>query len=140
MIVQCPFCHYKEAVPEGYAGMIGECSNCRKEFRIASPRSLQKPRSEDEHPIISFVLGFFFSLIGILVAYIIDKKNVGKAVMGFVVNIVFVVLCFLVLSCGSRSVGSKIRAATEAISEEEGSKALQAIEDLNEDSLKRLGE
>ncbi len=42
MIVQCPFCHYREAVPEEYAGKVGECSNCGKDFRIPSPRPLQQ--------------------------------------------------------------------------------------------------
>ena len=143
MIVQCPYCHYREAVPEEYAGMIGECSKCGKEFRITSPTHLQKTRSNDEHPVISFVLGFFFSLIGILVAYVIDKRNVEKAVMGFLASIVILVLCSIVLY-RTNSVGRKIAEAASAISAEEGGKAKASIEDINEntieDIIKRLGE
>ena len=34
MIVQCPFCHFEEELPDEYAGMIGECSQCGKNFEI----------------------------------------------------------------------------------------------------------
>ena len=62
MIVQCPYCHYKEAVPEEYAGMIGECSNCGKDFKIVNSRVLQRANTEGEHPAICFLfsIGFLF--------------------------------------------------------------------------------
>ena len=139
MIVQCPYCHYKEAVPEEYAGMIGECSNCGKEFKIASPRVLQQTKSEGEHPVTCFVLGFFFSLIGILVAYIIDKKNVVKAVIGFVVSFILLFLCSMCLYYG-RATGTKVAGAAAAISDEEGGKAKSAVEEIDENTIKKLGE
>lgn len=155
MIVQCPFCHYKEAVPEEYAGMIGECSNCGKEFRIPGPRVLQHTKSAEEHPIICFVLGFFFSLIGILVAYIIDKKNVVKAVIGFIVNLILFVLGVGLIACSAdrhssiaedavrlyetRGTGSKVAGAADAISDNEGPKAKSSVEDLDEETIKNLG-
>ena len=103
MIVQCPYCHYKEAVPEEYAGMIGECSNCGKDFKITGPRALEPAKSEGEHPVICFVLGFFFSLIGILVAYIIDKKNVVKAVIGFFCSLLCGAMVGIVACCSVSS-------------------------------------
>ena len=39
-----------------------------------------------------------------------------------------------------RGVGKKVAGATAAISEEEGSKAKQAVEELDENTIKRLGE
>lgn len=140
MIVQCPHCHYREAVPEEYAGMIGECSKCGREFKITSPVTLQQAKLEGNHPVISFVLGFFFSLIGILVAYIIDKKNVGKAVIGFVVSVIILVLCVMNLHCSAQRTGSHIQKAVESISDEEGGKARYRVEDINENTIKMLGD
>ena len=150
MIVKCPFCHYKEAVPEEYAGMIGECSNCGKEFKITKPMSFQqqmpyqREKSEEAYPILCFVLGFFFSLIGILVAYIIDKKNVVKAVIGFVIGFILLFFCSMGLYYG-RATGMKVAGAAAAISEEDGGKTKSALEDINledinEDTIKKLGE
>lgn len=116
MIVQCPYCHYKEAVPEEYAGMIGECSNCGKDFKITGPRALVSARSEGDHPVICFVLGFFFSLIGILVAYIIDKKNVVKAVIGFFCSLLCGVMVGIV-ACRSFSEQTNLYDAREGIYE-----------------------
>ena len=116
MIVQCPYCHYKEAVPEEYAGMIGECSNCGKDFKITGPKALDPARSEGEHPVICFVLGFFFSLIGILVAYIIDKKNVAKAVIGFFCSLLCGVMVGIV-ACRSFSEQTKLDDARRGIFE-----------------------
>ena len=113
MIVQCPFCHYKEAVPEEYAGMIGECSNCGKEFKITKPMSFQqqmpyqREKAEEAYPILCFVLGFFFSLIGILVAFIIDKKNIGKAVIGFFSSLILGLMVSIV-ACRSYSNQKKL--------------------------------
>lgn len=135
MIVQCPFCHCKEAVPEEYAGMIGVCSNCGKEFRIKRPMSFQQTKTEGEHPIICFVLGFFFSLIGILVAYVIDKKNVVKAVIGFVISFILMLVCSMSLYYG-RATGKKVPGAAAAISEEEGARVKSAVEDLDENTIK----
>ena len=39
-----------------------------------------------------------------------------------------------------RGVGKKVAGATAAISDEEGSKAKQAVEQLDENTIKRLGE
>ena len=168
MIVQCPYCHYKEAVPEEYAGMIGECSNCGKDFKITGPRALEPARSEGEHPVICFVLGFFFSLIGILVAYIIDKKNVAKAVIGFFCSLLCGVMVGIVACCVcpkntgrkvsgeeegllkisetavktyyQRGTGKNIATAVESISSEEGGKVKSAAEEIDANTIKNLGE
>lgn len=143
MIVQCPFCHYKEAVPEEYAGMIGECSQCGREFKIPSPMSFQQQmpyqleKAEEAYPILCFVLGFFFSLIGILVAYILDKKNIGKAVMGFVIGFILLLVCSIGLY-RSRSTGEKVAEAAAAISAEEEYRTRQTGDRLDESSIKDL--
>ena len=122
MIVQCPYCHYKEAVPEEYAGMIGECSNCGKEFKITTPMSFQqqipyqREKTEEAYPILCFVLGFFFSLIGILISYIIDKKNLWKAVIGFLCSLILG-LMFSIVACRSYSSQTKLIHVQFAIQE-----------------------
>ena len=40
----------------------------------------------------------------------------------------------------SRAIGKKAAGATEALSSEEGSKAKSAVEEINEDSIKKIGE
>jgi len=40
----------------------------------------------------------------------------------------------------SRAIGKKTAGATEALSQEEGSKAKSAAESISEDTIKRLGE
>ena len=79
------------------------------------------------------MLGFFFSLIGILVAYILDKKNIGKAVMGFVIGFILLFVCSIGLySC--RGTGEKVAGAAAAISTEED-KVRQARDSINENTI-----
>ncbi len=87
MIVQCPFCHYSEAVPEEYGGMVGECSNCGKDFRIPSPRSLQqqgsrknvskKRHSHKTSKIIGTVLLFIVILGAVL--FFLSQRTRGRS-------------------------------------------------------------
>ena len=44
MVVQCPYCQYKEVLPEEYAGMVAQCPKCGKDFQIAKPKTLQPAR------------------------------------------------------------------------------------------------
>ena len=155
MVVQCPYCRHKEMVPEEYAGMQGECSKCGRDYL------LQKLDDAISHPVICFLLGFFFSIIGIVVAYIIDKKNVTKAIIGVAVSL----MLWLFIVCGatcvsaktvsveglsmeaiiehtkqSRRAGLRAAAAASALSEEEGDSAKSAVESISEDTIRQIGE
>ena len=155
MVVQCPYCHHKEMVPEEYAGMQGECSNCGRDYL------LQKLDDAISHPVICFLLGFFFSIIGIIIAYIIDKKNAAKAIIGFAVSL----MLWLFIVCGvtcvstksingeglliesiieqtkqSRREGRQAAAAAEALSEQEGSSAKSVVDRISEETISQIGE
>lgn len=86
-----------------------ECSNYGREYLR------QKQDANASYPIACFALGFFFSLIGILVAYIIDRKNVGKALWGFAVSILFWIFIVGGATCASRIEGRRAANAAEAL-------------------------
>lgn len=77
----------------------------------------QKQDDAVSYPIACFALGFFFSLIGILVAYIIDRKNVGKALWGFAVSVLFWFFIIGGATCVSRKEGCRAANVAEALSE-----------------------
>lgn len=155
MVVQCPYCQYKELVPNEYVGMTGECSNCGRDYL------LQKLDDTISHPVICFLLGFFFSIIGIVFAYIIDKSNITKAIIGFIVSLVL----WLFIVCGamcvatksvddeglliesiieqtkqSRREGRRTAAAAEALSEQGEDSAKSAVDRISEEAIRQIGE
>lgn len=137
MVVQCPFCHFKEMVPEEYAGMVGECSKCGKEYRL--PCSVEKLSA-----VSSFLLGFFLSIVGVLLVLVLDKGKVKNALLGllasFVLWLFFSVFIIGSATCASRTYGHRAANAASALSEEEGDRSRSAADSIREDLLKQLGE
>lgn len=133
MIVQCPFCGFKEAVPEEYAGMTGECGRCRRTYVVARPQ-------DEIGPVPSFLLGFLFSILGVLIVAFVSKKTVAKAILGAVVSSICVFLLCFVASYYGRAVGKRTAGATAALSAEEGWKAKEAAERISASTVKELGE
>ena len=137
MIVQCPFCHFKEMVPEEYAGMVGECSKCGKEYRL--PYAIEKLSS-----VSSFLLGFFLSIVGILLVLVLDKGKIKNALFGLLASFVFWLFFSVFIiggaTCASRTYAHRAASAASALSEEEGDRSRSAVDSISEDSLRQLGE
>ena len=133
MVVQCPFCHFKEMVPEEYAGMVGECSKCGKEYRL--PCSVEKLSA-----VSSFLLGFSLSIVGVLLVLVLDKGKVKNALLGLLASFVFSVFIIGSATCASRTYGHRAANAASALSEEEGDRSRSAADSIREDLLKQLGE
>lgn len=90
MIVRCPSCGASEPIPKEHAGMVRECGNCGR------PYFPQKPASDD-HPVLSFLVGFLFFLLGVLVMAIVDKKSVKMSLWGALTSLIFSVVLGIIL-------------------------------------------
>ena len=64
------------------------------------------------------------------------KSKKGQTMVEYII-IVALIAVFMYFG---RGVGKKVAGATEAISEEEGSKAKSAVEEMDENTIKKLGE
>ena len=67
------------------------------------------------------------------------KNKKGQTMLEYIIALIAISL-IAVFTYFGRATAKKVAGATEAISEEEGSNAKAAAENLNEDSIKRLGE
>ena len=69
------------------------------------------------------------------------RSSGGQAILEYIIIIVLIAISLIaVFTYFGRGVGKKVAGATSAISQEEGDKAKQAVESLDENTIKRLGE
>ncbi len=65
----------------------------------------------------------------------------GQTMVEYIIIVCLIAISLIaVFTYLSRAIGKKAAGAAEALSEEEGSKAKDAVENVNENTIKRLGE
>ena len=69
------------------------------------------------------------------------KTKQGQTMVEYIIIVALIAMSLIaVFTYFGRGVGKKVAGATAAISEEEGNKAKQSVESLDENTIKRLGE
>ena len=68
------------------------------------------------------------------------KSKKGQTMVEYIIVALIAISLIAVFMSFGRGVGKKVAGATEAISEEEGSKAKSAVEEMDENTIKKLGE
>ena len=65
----------------------------------------------------------------------------GQTMVEYIIIVALIAVSLIaVFTYLSRAIGKKAAGATEALSSEEGSKAKSAVEEISEDSIKKIGE
>jgi Flp pilus assembly pilin Flp len=65
----------------------------------------------------------------------------GQTMVEYIIIVALIAISLIaVFTYLSRAIGRKAAGASEALSQEEGSKAKTAVENINEDTIKNLGE
>jgi Flp pilus assembly pilin Flp len=65
----------------------------------------------------------------------------GQTMVEYIIIVALIAISLIaVFTYLSRAIGRKAAGASEALSQEEGSKAKNAVESINEDTIKNLGE
>ena len=65
----------------------------------------------------------------------------GQTMVEYIIIVALIAISLIaVFTYLSRAIGRKAAGASEALSQEEGSKAKNAVENINEDTIKNLGE
>ncbi len=69
------------------------------------------------------------------------KGKRGQTMVEYIIIVALVAISLIaVFTYFGRGVGKKVAAATEKLSDEEGGKAKSAVESIDENAIKRLGE
>lgn len=100
----CPHCGVSVNAEEKFIGQIADCPRCNGQVQIPSPpRQIviiqpQAPQKKDEKDHIGdFCLGFFFSIIGVLISLVISgSKGAQMAFWGMLLQIVLAILLLAV--------------------------------------------
>ena len=70
-----------------------------------------------------------------------NKFKRGQTMVEYIIIVALIAISLIaVFTYFSRGVGRKVAGATEAISETEGSDAKSAVDDINKDTIKKIGE
>ena len=108
----CPYCGFGEQVDVQYAGQVGTCSKCGKDFTIMpnargipfQPETVavrQSPVSDgggSSDGALGFLLGLILGVFGVLIAVLIDKKKYLKASLwGLVANLILGIIGTIIL-------------------------------------------
>ena len=69
------------------------------------------------------------------------KFKKGQTMVEYIIIVALIAISLIaVITYFSRGVGKKVAGATEAISESEGSNAKSAVENIDTDTIKKIGE
>ena len=69
------------------------------------------------------------------------RTKKGQTMVEYIIIVALIAISLIaVFTYFGRGVGKKVAGATAAISDEEGAKAKQAVEELDENTIKKLGE
>lgn len=139
----CPYCGFGEQVDVQYAGQVGTCSKCGKDFTImpnargipyeAPKAKVVAPSSNNSDSLVGFLLGLILGILGLLLAVLIDKNRYLKsALMGFVLNIIIGVILVVGFTKASMDVHSKVLRATESLTSETAGDYDYKIKNLGE--------
>lgn len=127
IISVCPHCGVREEVERKYIGETATCDECGKDFIIGGarqqrrvvgdrkraafgtagnmrrmpmpPQGAYEPENDGSSPmpVLAFLLGLLFSLIGVLIAVVVDKRNLKASLLGLVGSVAIWIFLILVL-------------------------------------------
>ena len=141
----CPYCGFGEQVDVQYAGQVGTCSKCGKDFTImpnargipyeAPKAKVVAPSSNNSDSVVGFLLGLILGILGLLLAVLIDKNRYLKpALMGLVLNIIIGVILVAGFTKAGMDIHRKVSGAAECLTSE------KADDTYDENKIKHLGE
>ena len=107
----CPYCHDLIEAEDEWEGQTSKCPNCGMSIAIERPKGPQLRRANPSAPSpklekpqkklvceLTFWLGFFFNLIGMLIAAVIEGgEGASKALKGILWLIIVLLATFVLV-------------------------------------------